>query len=159
MKGPDRGNCLSMQISQAKAAEESGDHVAATEYRRKARKWNITGIVVGTLLCLLAAVVFFILIGVAIYFNVLSDRLKASNNYYSQLLLLATPDDFDATMSSLIFILLCTAIILMNYNHIFIILNFVIISSALLCYNGLMIFTVLQWQKSCSVWGMCSREL
>ena len=61
---------------QAKAAEESGDHTAATEYRRKVRQWNITGIIVGILVYSVCAIIIIISIGVAVYFRILSDRLN-----------------------------------------------------------------------------------
>lgn len=51
---------------QARTAEESGNHEAAVEYRRKARNWNIAGIVGGVAVIVISIIVLAIVLGVVV---------------------------------------------------------------------------------------------
>ena len=51
---------------QARTAEESGNHEAAVEYRRKARNWNIAGIVGGVAAIVISLMILAVVLGVVI---------------------------------------------------------------------------------------------
>ena len=51
---------------QAKTAEESGDHTAAAEYRKKARYWNIAGIIGGVSAIVISLIIIAITLGIII---------------------------------------------------------------------------------------------
>ena len=53
-------------IVQARAAEQSGNHIAAAEYRRKARQWNIAGIVGGVVAIVVSLIVLVVVLAIVI---------------------------------------------------------------------------------------------
>ena len=61
---------------QAESAEESDDYTAAAEYRRLARQWNILGIIIGTLLYVVAGIILLAGLGYYIYFKATESRYR-----------------------------------------------------------------------------------
>ena len=59
------GHGINLHV-QARAAEESGDDLAAIEYRRQARKWNIAGIIGGVVIIVVSLIILAIVLGVVI---------------------------------------------------------------------------------------------
>ena len=51
---------------QARTAEESGNHEAAVEYRRKARNWNIAGIIGGVAAIVISIIIIVVVLGVVV---------------------------------------------------------------------------------------------
>ena len=51
---------------QARAAEESGDLIAAGEYRRQARQWNIAGIIGGVVAIVISLIIVVVVLAVVL---------------------------------------------------------------------------------------------